>query len=238
MAQQELAHWRQRASELEPERTRANHMADKLRAELEWRGRVQGQEERRLRTHAQHAEEGRRRVEAQLAYVAMEIQRGQVDIAEGRLTPETIIKKIEVLVNEEAQRVKMHRNADAYMSADMPMFAHHAVAPPLFPNAPPHHGWGGGGGGGGFGPGGGGAFGPGGGGGGGGRAAGPQKGLPWQAFDVELGGGGGNDVRLPAIPLGGRGVGGGKGVGGGADGESPMKKRQVKQPNGGGRAGR
>ncbi len=63
------------------ERTRATHMADKLRAELEWRGRVQGQEERRLRSHAQHAEEGRRRVEAQLACVAMEVERGQIDIA-------------------------------------------------------------------------------------------------------------------------------------------------------------
>ena len=63
------------------ERTRATHMTDKLRAELEWRGRVQGQEERRLRSHAQHAEEGRRRVEAQLACVAMEVERGQIDIA-------------------------------------------------------------------------------------------------------------------------------------------------------------
>ena len=60
------------------ERTRATHMADKLRAELEWRGRVQGQEERRLRSHAQHVEEGRRRVEAQLACVAMEVERRQI----------------------------------------------------------------------------------------------------------------------------------------------------------------
>ena len=71
------------------ERTRATHMADKLRAELEWRGRVQGQEERRLRSHAQHAEQGRRRVEAQLACVAMQVERGQIDIAGLRYAPRT-----------------------------------------------------------------------------------------------------------------------------------------------------
>ena len=43
---------RRQVNELEPERTRAAHMADKLRAELDWRARVQGQEERRLRSHA------------------------------------------------------------------------------------------------------------------------------------------------------------------------------------------
>jgi hypothetical protein len=41
------------------ERTRATYMADKLRVELEWLGRVQDQEERRLRSHAQYTEEDR-----------------------------------------------------------------------------------------------------------------------------------------------------------------------------------
>ena len=210
MAQQELQHWRQRVTDMEPERNRATHMADKLRAELEWRGRVQGQEERRLRSHAQHAEEGRRRVEAQLAYVSMELQRGQGDVAQGLLTPETIIKKIEVLVNEESQRVKMHRNADVFLSADVgiahPMYAHHAVAPPLFPpTGPPSHGWGGGGG-----------FGQ-----GGVRAPAAHKGLPWVAFDVDLG-----KDHLPVIVPGG---GGGRGVAAAEDNEgNPLKKRQVK----------
>ena len=224
---------RQRVNELEPERTRAMHIADKLRAELEWRGRVQGQEERRLRSHAQHAEEGRRRVEAQLAYVSMELQRGQVDIADGKLTAETILKKIEVLVNEEASRVKMHRNADAYLSSDMaaphPMFAHHAVAPPLFaPAVPRQHGWVGGGGGGA------GSFEP---------SAPPARGagnaLPWAAFDVELG----KELRLPAIvPGAGAGqerfppAGSAPSAGGeaGTGSESPKKKRQVRQSNIGG----
>lgn len=204
-------------NELEPERTRATHIADKLRAELEWRGRVQGQEERRLRSHAQHAEEGRRRVEAQLAYVSMELQRGQADIAEGKLTPETILKKIEVLVNEESLRVKMHRNADAYLSADPaqahPMFAHHAVAPPLFPpSVPRQHGWGGGGRG--LEPGVAGGM-------RGGR--GVEDALPWAAFDVELG----QELRLPAIAPPGAAVGVRS-----AETESPKKKRQVRPSNG------
>ena len=56
-------------------------------------------------------------------------------LLEGRLTAETIVKKIEVLVNEEAMRVKMHRNADVYLSSDMgvvqPMMTHHVVVPLL-----------------------------------------------------------------------------------------------------------
>jgi len=230
MAQQELQHWRQRVQDMEPERNRASHMADKLRAELEWRGRVQGQEERRLRAHAQHAEEGRRRVEAQLAHILKELQVGQTEIAERRVAPESIMNKISHMISEEASRIKMHRYGDVYLSADMgmqhPMFAHHAVAPPLFaPSAPPNHGF----------------VGvrdptrgvaPGGG--GGGRGAGPKDALPWAAFDVELG----KDLRLPAIGLaqggGGRGQGGG-GEGGGvqADKGSPLKKRNVRPSNAG-----
>ena len=144
-------------------------------------------------------------------------------LLEGRLTAETIVKKIEVLVNEEAMRVKMHRNADVYLSSDMGvahlMFAHHAVAPPLFaPPAPPQHAWLGGGAGGG-------AYGPGG---GGGEGRGVQKALPWVAFDVELGNRDG--ARLPVIVAAG---GGGGKNGGGPDGQSPLKKRQVKQSKAG-----
>ena len=144
-------------------------------------------------------------------------------LLEGRLTAETIVKKIEVLVNEEAMRVKMHRNADVYLSCDMgvahPMFAHHVVAPPLFaPPAPPQHAWLGGGAGGG-------AYGPGG---GGGEGRGVQKALPWVAFDVELGNRDG--ARLPVIVAAG---GGGGKNGGGPDGQSPLKKRQVKQSKAG-----
>ena len=128
-------------------------------------------------------------------------------MSEGRIAPETVIKKVEMLMNEEQSRVKLHRNADAFLAADVgmphPMLAHHAVAPPLFPPAAPvRHGAVGGG---------------------VGRAAGAKNALPWAAFDEELG----NDFRLPPIaPGGGGGVGGGDGDG------SPLKKRQVRAPNG------
>ena len=85
---------RRQVNELEPERTRAAHMADKLRAELDWRARVQGQEERRLRSHAQHAEEGRRRVEQELAYLSLELERGAADVRAGNLAAETVLTKV------------------------------------------------------------------------------------------------------------------------------------------------
>ncbi len=95
------------------------------------------------------------------------------------MTTETIIKKLEVLVNEEEMCVKMHRNADVYWSSDMdvvyPILTHHTVVPPLFaPPAPPEHGWLGGGAGDG-------TYGPGG---GGGEGRVVQKAFPWVTFDV------------------------------------------------------
>ena len=48
-----------------------------------------------------------------------------------RLTAETIVSKIEVLVNEEAMRVKMHRNANVYLSSGM------GVAHPTRPEIKP-----------------------------------------------------------------------------------------------------
>ena len=51
-----------------------------------------------------------------------------------------------------------------------------------------------------------------------------QKALPWVAFDVELGNR--DFARLPVIVAAG---GGGGKNGGGPDGQSPLKKRQVKQ---------
>ncbi len=64
-------------------------MIDNLRDDLKWRGRVQGQEERRLRSYTQYEEEDRWRVETQVACVSMEVERGQIDIASLRYAPRT-----------------------------------------------------------------------------------------------------------------------------------------------------
>ena len=117
--------------------------------------------------------------------------------------------QVRALVTEESQRVKMHRNADIFLAPDAahPMLAHHAVAPPLFPPAPPPlHGL----------VVGGGQPGRGGGGAGG-------NGLPWVPFDVELG----QKLKLPVISAAGEAARVGVAAGGG-EGGSPLKKRQIK----------
>ena len=134
----------------------------------------------------------------------------QVPRREQGAAPHKKKTQVRALVTEESQRVKMHRNADIFLAPDAahPMLAHHAVAPPLFPPAPPPlHGL----------VVGGGQPGRGGGGAGG-------NGLPWVPFDVELG----QKLKLPVISAAGEAAGGVGVAAGGGEGGSPLKKRQIK----------